>query len=89
MDRQEIKFLINYIENNPEHLNPLQNEFIAALKEHYKSTGVLTKRQAECLNEIKEFIPLVMEEAVYESETDKYSAQYSSFNSLAPFNLNM
>ena len=88
MDRQEIKFLLNYIENNPEHLSPMQHEFFASLKQNYKSTGVLTKRQAECLNEIKEDIPsLVTEDAVYESQSDKYPAQYSSFNSLTTFNM--
>ena len=88
MDRQEIKYLLNYPENYPGHLNSLQNEFIASLKEHYKSTGVLTKRQVECLNEIKEYIPsLVLEEAVYETESDKYPAQYSSFDYGTSFNM--
>lgn len=79
MDRQEIKSLLNYLENNPKHLNSLQRQFLSALKEHYKSTGVLTQREIECLNEIKGYIPSVVmeEEAVYESE---YPAQYSSFD---------
>lgn len=88
MNRQEINFLLNYLENNPKHLNSLQHEFITSSKEHYKSTGVLTKRQRECLYQIKEYIPsLVQEEAVYESESDKYQAQYSSFDCLTSFNM--
>lgn len=79
MDRQEIKSLLNYLENSPKHLNSLQRQFLSALKEHYKSTGVLTQREIECLNEIKGYIPSVVmeEEAVSESE---YPAQYSSFD---------
>ncbi len=86
MDRQEIKFLLNYLENNPKHLNSLQHEFITTLKEHYKSTGVLTQRQIECLYEIKDYIPsaVMQEEAVYESE---YPAQYSSFDSGITYNM--
>jgi uncharacterized protein YbaR (Trm112 family) len=88
MDRQEINFLLNYLENNSRHLNSLQHEFVVSLKEHYKSTGVLTKRQIECLYAIKEYIPLlVAESAVYESEYDKYPAQYSSFDNLTTFNM--
>jgi hypothetical protein len=88
MDRHEIKFLLNYLESNPAYLNSLQLEFIVALKEHYKWTGVLTKKQEECLNDIKGHIPsLVLEETVYESESDKYQAQYSSCDFLTPFNM--
>ena len=83
MDRQEIKFLLNYLENNPEHLNSLQHEFITSLKVHYKATGFLTKRQVEWLHEIKEYIPsMILGNAVYESESDKYAAQYSSLDYL-------
>jgi uncharacterized protein YbaR (Trm112 family) len=88
MNRQEIKSLLNYLENNPKYLNSLQHKFIASSKEQFKSTGVLTKRQRECLYQIKEFIPsLIREEAVHESESDKYQAQYSSFDCLTPFNM--
>ena len=88
MERQEINFLFNYLVNNQKHLNSLQNEFITSLKNHYNSTGVLTQRQVECLFAIKEYVPsLVMEEVFYESESDKYQAQYSSFDSSIPFNI--
>jgi hypothetical protein len=86
MDGQEIKFLLNYLENNPKHLNSVQNKFIASTKEHYRSTRVLTKRQLECLYAIKEHIASpVTEDVVYKSETDKYAAQYSSFDNLTSF----
>lgn len=88
MDRQEIKILLNYLENNQEHLNTLQHEFIASLKEHYATTGVLTKRQVEFLYDSKEYIrSLILKEAVHESESDKYIAQYSSFDHLTAFNI--
>ena len=88
MDRQEINFLLNYLENNPEHLNSLQHEFVASSKKHYRVTGVLTKRQLESLYEIKDYIPsLDIRENVYESESDRYQAQYSSFDCLTPFNI--
>lgn len=88
MDRKEINFLFNYLENNSRHLNSLQHEFVVSLKQHYKSTGVLTKRHVECLYVIKEYIPsLVPESAVYETESDKYPAQYSSVDYLTPFNM--
>ncbi len=88
MDRQEIKILLNYLENNQEHLNTLQHEFIASLKEHYETTGVLTKRQVEFLYDSKEYIrSLILKEAVHESESDKYIAQYSSFDHLTAFNI--
>ena len=87
MDRQEFKILLNYLENNREHLNTLQNEFISSLKENYKATGVLTKRQVEFLYDTKEYIrSLVVKEAVRESESEKYVAQYSSFDHLTAFN---
>jgi hypothetical protein len=86
MDRHEIRFLLNYLENNPVFLNSLQYDFIVALKDHYKWTGVLTKKQEECLNDIKGHIPsLSLEEA--ECESDKYPAQYSSFDFSMPFNM--
>jgi uncharacterized protein YbaR (Trm112 family) len=76
------------MENNQEHLPSLQHQFIVSLKEHYKSTGVLTKRQVECLYLIKDYIPsLALKETVYESESDKFQAQYSSFDYLTPFNM--
>ena len=82
MDRQEFKILLNYLENNREHLNTLQNEFITALKDNYNATGVLTKRQVEFLSDTKEYLrSLVQKEAVHES----YIAQYSSFDHLTPF----
>ena len=88
MDRQEVKFLLNYPEKNPAHLNSLQHEFVYSLKEHYKSTGVLTKRQAECLSEIKKSIPtLVPEGAVSEYESNNCAAQYSSLDFLTTFNV--
>ena len=88
MDPLEIKILLNYLEKNPVYLNAIQYEFIVALKDHYKWTGVITKKQEECLNDIKGHIPSqVMEETVYESESDKYPAQYSSFDSSVPFNI--
>lgn len=81
MDRQEIKFLLNYLENNQKQLNSLQYEFMASLKKQYWSTGFLTQRQVECLYAIKEHIPsLVLQEVVTE-ESDNYHAQYSSHDS--------
>jgi len=88
MDRQEIKFLLNYLENHPENLNSLQHDFIVALKNHYNATGVLTKRQVECLYEIKEYVPsLVLKESVRESESYKYQAQYSSVDYLTSYKI--
>jgi hypothetical protein len=82
MDRQEIKFLLNYLESNLKQLNSLQNEFIESSKENYRSTGFLTKRQVECLYAIKEHIPsLGQEKTVHESDSDEYQAQYSSLDS--------
>lgn len=88
MDRQEIKLLLNYLENNRKHLNSLQFEFIASVKENYKTTGVITPRQVACLYEMKEYIPSIVAaeaESVHESESDKYQAQYSSFDYAATF----
>jgi len=82
MDRQEIKLLLNYLENNTKHLTSLQYKFIASLKEHYKSTGFLAKKEVESLYEIKELMTSVFsqeDESVY-SETDKYQPQYSTFD---------
>ena len=88
MDRLEFKILLNYLENNQEHLSTLQHEFIASLKEHYETTGVLTKRQVEFLYDLKEYIgSLVLEEDVRETDSDKYAAQYSSFDHSTTFNL--
>lgn len=88
MDLKEIKLLFNYLENNREHLNSLHHEFIATLKKHYNATGVLTKRQVEGLYQIKDYIPsLVIKEDVSEPESDKYHAQYSSFDHMTPFRI--
>jgi len=78
MDRQEIKFLLNYLESNLKQLNSLQNEFIDSLRESYSSTGVLTKRQVESLYAIKEHIPSLVQE---KTVPDDYQAQYSSLDS--------
>jgi hypothetical protein len=88
MDRQEIKFLLNYLENNLKQLNSLQHEFLVSLKANYRATGVMTKRQVEGLHEIKEYIrSLTMKESVYESDSDKYQSLYSSFDSLVHYNM--
>jgi len=88
MDRQEIKSLLNYLENNREHLNSLHRELLASLKVHYSVTRFLTKRQVEYLYEMKEHIPSPgMKEIVYESELSKYPAQYSSFDHLTSFRI--
>jgi uncharacterized protein YbaR (Trm112 family) len=77
MNRKEIKFILNYLDNNREHLETSQHEFLATLKKQYNATGVLTKKQAEFLYDIKEHIPaLVQDGAVYGSEQDKYKGQY-------------
>jgi hypothetical protein len=82
MDRKEIFFLLNYLENNMKELNSLQHKFINSLKVQYRSTGVLTQRQVESLYAIKEHIPSpAMEKSVNESDSDTYHAQYSSFDS--------
>ena len=83
MDRQELNLLFKYLESNPKHLTLLQYKFITSLKENYKLTGFLRKREVERLHEIKEYIPsAISEEAetVYGTDTDKYQAQYSSFD---------
>lgn len=83
MDRQEIKLLFNYLENNTKHLTSLQHKFIASLREHYRSTGFLTKNEVECLNGMKEYMVSVFNqeaEDVYGTEPDKYQAQYSTFD---------
>jgi len=82
MDRKEIYFLLNYLENNMKELNSLQHEFINSLKTQYRSTGVLTQRQVESLYAIKEHIlSPVLEKSVIESDSDTYQAQYSSLDS--------
>lgn len=82
MDRHEIKLLLNYLENNLKHLTSLQNKFLVSLKERYRMTGVLTPKEEECLKEIKELIPSVIDQEaeVVGAESDKYQAQYSSFD---------
>lgn len=88
MDRKEFKFLLNFLETNREHLNTLQLEFLSSLKKNYNATGVLTKRQVEFLYDAKEYIRYnVLEKSVYESEADKYQAQYSSFDHYTPFKM--
>jgi hypothetical protein len=87
MNRQEIKFILNYLENNPEHLNTLKYEFLVTLKKQYNTTGVLTKTQAEFLYDIKEYISQAPDKAVFESESDNYRAQYSSFDHLSAFKI--
>ena len=82
MDRKEIYFLLNYLEDNLKELNSLQHEFINSLKVQYRSTGVLTQRQVESLYAIKEHIPSpAPDKSVNESDSDTYHAQYSSFDS--------
>ena len=84
MDRQEIKILFKYLDDNREHLNTLQKEFLSSSKETYNATAVLTQRQIEFLNDMKELIAAaVIKEAVF--ETGSYRAQYSSYDSLSPF----
>lgn len=88
MDRQEFKLLLNYLENNRVHLNTLQHKFIDSLKDNYNATGVLTKRQVEFLHDTKEYIrSLVLEKSVHESESEKYAAQYSSFDHMTQYKL--
>jgi hypothetical protein len=49
---------------------------------------VLTKKQVECLYDMKEYIlSTVLEQAVYESGSDIYQAQYSSFDHLTAFKM--
>jgi uncharacterized protein YbaR (Trm112 family) len=88
MDRHEIKFLLNYLENNRQHLNSLQNKFISSSKENYNTTGVLTKRQVESLYDIKDYIPaMVRGKAVFESDSENHQAQYSSVDYFTPYNM--
>lgn len=88
MERQEIKILFNYLETNRKYLNSLQHRFIASSNEQYNATMVLTKRQVEHLNDIKEYISSKeQEEAVYKSGSDIYQAQYSSFDHLTAFEM--
>jgi hypothetical protein len=88
MDRKEINNLLNYVENNRVHLNSLQNEFITSLQENYNKTGVLTKRQVEFLQDVKEYITSIyIGNPVYESDSDKNAAQYSSFDHLSVFRI--
>ncbi len=57
MHRKEIKFILSYLDNNQEHLDTLQNEFLSTLKKQYNVTGVLTEKQTEFLYGIKGYIP--------------------------------
>lgn len=78
MDRKEIRLLFNYLVSNSKHLTSLQEEYMLTLKEQYSLTGVLTQRQVESLNEIKEFVP-----SKANAEPDpalEYQAQYSGFD---------
>jgi hypothetical protein len=84
MDRQEIKILFNYLDNNRKHLNTLQNEFLVSAKKIYNATAVLTQRQLEFLYDMKELISSTLQkEVVFESGS--YREQYSSYDSLSPF----
>lgn len=85
MDRQEIKILFNYLENNRKQLNSLQQEFLATSIKVYYATGVLTKKQIECLYDLKEYIPSMLMKDPLSDETDKYRAQYSSFDHFSPY----
>lgn len=78
MDRQEIRLLLNYLENNSKQLTPLQNKFMASAKDHYRFTGFLTKKEVDSLYEMKEGVEEA--ELVYASDSDKYQAQYSSID---------
>jgi|WetSurMetagenome_2_1015567.scaffolds.fasta_scaffold1048150_1 hypothetical protein len=82
MDREEVKYLLDYLEKNLKQLNSMEYEFLSSSKKLYNLTGVLTKRQIESLEEIKEHI-LSQVEDINESESDKYQAQYSSLDSSA------
>ncbi len=84
MERQEIKTLFNYLESNRKQLNTLQNEFLASSKNIYNATRVLTQRQIESLNDMKDLIsPPIIKEIIFENEP--YRAQYSSFDHLSPY----
>jgi hypothetical protein len=82
MDRQQIKLLFSYLFSNSKKLTSLQHKFVSSLNEQYRLTGVLTKRQTESLCELRDYIESVLNEPemAYEGETDKYIAQYSSFD---------
>jgi hypothetical protein len=81
MDRKELKLLLNYLENNLKHLTPLQNKFIATISEKYRLTGVITKKEVECLSELRDYIIVNSEPVkVFDTESEKYQAQYSSFD---------
>jgi hypothetical protein len=57
MHRKEIKFIITYLDINREQLDASQYEFLVTLKKQFNTTGVLTEKQSEFLNSIKEYIP--------------------------------
>lgn len=81
MDRQEIKLLFSFLFNNSKELTSLQNKFVSSLNDQFRLTGVITKRQSECLNELKDLIDCNKEyEAAFTADSDKYQAQYSSFD---------
>ena len=84
MDRKEIKFLFNYLENNRKQLNTLQKDYFVSSWHIYNATGVLTQRQVECLYEIRELISTpVIKDIPF--DTESYRAQYSSFDHLSPY----
>jgi hypothetical protein len=86
MDRQEIKFLLNFLEDNRKHINPLQYAFVTSLRRQFNDTAVLTQKQIESLFDIKELIqPPSMAENILEQES--YRAQYSSFDHLSQHNI--
>jgi hypothetical protein len=78
MNRREIKFILSYLDNNRDHLDSLQTDFVDTLKKQYNATGVLTKSQAEFLYE---YIISLSPATIFESEPEKYSVPiYSSFD---------
>jgi hypothetical protein len=60
MNYYEIRGLFSYLEDNRDHLNSLQSDFITNLKDHYKKTGIVTPGNIESLLAIKEKIPVAM-----------------------------
>jgi hypothetical protein len=60
MNYYEIRGLFSYLEDNRDHLNSLQSEFVTYLKDQYKRTGLVTPGNIENLVAIKEKIPVAM-----------------------------
>jgi hypothetical protein len=60
MNYYEIRGLFSYLEDNRDHLNSLQSEFVTYLKDQYKRTGLVTPGNIESLVAIKEKIPVAM-----------------------------